>query len=564
MGINNYYCHKSSRKTSAFTLIQFVLYGVIYAVAYVLNEEHNYISAAFLICLAVESYLFFAIRARDMIDINGVFFGTWTISIGFCLFRFSAFQRPWLASSWVDFALTPVIFYIAFHSINQLLEIKLVIPPYIHLGRYELEYKKDNNKGFIVMMLCAITSIALMIIQYKIKGFFPLFTSGMNDRIDFYTRLIVFISAIELTPPICYYLLRQEGTKGSKRVLLYLAMIVPFITALLRLSRGEYAVAMMLLIPSIYYFSKKKFLALALSCVFFVTGYYVVTSARPESKESVDYYWNARYKDEDGGYTAEQEAQEEIPVPTDKSLVELPTQGELNADDAQTRAQATDVTSVEDKQLTSEHTFASPSDGSGTPIKSETVQEQSVKETPLSNDAPGEAVVVEPPQMMSKIESFTYNYLINGFENYDFATRNAQEFSHGLRHLLPLTVVLRLDSLRDKIEALPSYTWIPGTTKCLIADFYLDFGRWAVYVGMALWGITAGIIHYIVKKWPGGISMAVYGVCFVICSLAFFNPWLSYFQMWMFWGFGLVLCLPNIKISKWQNSLQVTDEGQGE
>lgn len=468
----NFYKEKCTPAKMLAVGVQLLIYVVVYFIAYQCNETRNFVSAGLLIGLAVETYLFFAILSKDAVDICAAFFGTWTFSIGVCMFRLSTIQKPWQVSTWFEFAAAPVLFFLAFYFIQQVVAKRFVLPKYLQIGKVRCDYNVDENKQFFLMMICACISVALMGVQYAIKGYFPLFTSGVTDRLDFYTRLIVVISAMEITPPICYSLIVRQKQFSWKVILLWIAIIIPFVTALLRLSRGEYIMAMVIIIPAAYYFSKKKALALVLSIVIFISGYGISTMARNESQASLDSYFQMK-------------PQEEVILPDTPN------------------GSASDLELPENKLKV----------------------------------------------QLSAIESFTYFYLINGFENYNYATTVCQQYSYGLRHLEPFTVVLRIPYLREKIAELPDYTAIKGNTKCLIGDFYLDFGHWFTYVGMGLWGLIAGVIHYLVKKKPGGISMAVYGVCFAVCVLGFFEPWLSYFQMWMFWGTCVLFALLNCKFT---------------
>ncbi len=146
----------------------------------------------------------------------------------------------------------------------------------------------------------------------------------------------------------------------------------------------------------------------------------------------------------------------------------------------------------------------------------------------------------------SKVFTFGYFYLVNGFENFDYAVRNCHEFTYGLRQLEPPSHVFQW--LKPVIADLPLYRNLYSTTSCLITNFYLDFGFIGVVLEMFLFGYVTGIIHFYYKRNKEYITSCVYGVVFSICMLSFFDCWISVSTMWIMLGMAGIIYLPHLKI----------------
>lgn len=163
---------------------------------------------------------------------------------------------------------------------------------------------------------------------------------------------------------------------------------------------------------------------------------------------------------------------------------------------------------------------------------------------PESSDFMKEAFLIpqfDNPILDSKFFSYAYIYVTNGFENFNYAVENCQNFTFGLRQLEPISHFV--PGMNAIIGSLPRYVNLYSTTTCLIRDFYLDFYFPGVFLGMIMYGIIMGILHYWYKQNRDFAMSCLYGTGFATCALCFFDAWLSIFTIWLMWGFGVIAWL---------------------
>lgn len=135
----------------------------------------------------------------------------------------------------------------------------------------------------------------------------------------------------------------------------------------------------------------------------------------------------------------------------------------------------------------------------------------------------------------SKFFSYFYIYIANGIENFNFEVANCKVFSNGLRQLSPIAPFF--PALKETINSLPKYVTAYSTTTCIIKDFYLDFGYFGVFGGMILFGMLIGFTHYLFLTSNDIMVSSLYGIGFSMCVLCFFDAWLSFFTIWLLYGF---------------------------
>ena len=75
----------------------------------------------------------------------------------------------------------------------------------------------------------------------------------------------------------------------------------------------------------------------------------------------------------------------------------------------------------------------------------------------------------------------------------------------------------------------------------LIGYVYYDFGVVGVAVFMLLWSFAFGVIQACYEKGKGIFSLMALGVAMTPIALCFFDPWMSEFIQWVYWGEVLIL-----------------------
>ncbi len=140
--------------------------------------------------------------------------------------------------------------------------------------------------------------------------------------------------------------------------------------------------------------------------------------------------------------------------------------------------------------------------------------------------------------------AFLYGYVTVSHDNLNEAVQNTQNYTWGLRQLVPINVILQNDWIAQQNADAEYYTVSPNLlTTNLIGDFYYDFGLIGVLFFMLLWSFVFGAIQSTYETKTGPFSLLALGNTLTPVVLCFFDSWLSVFNFWMFWGVALLLAI---------------------
>jgi len=129
-------------------------------------------------------------------------------------------------------------------------------------------------------------------------------------------------------------------------------------------------------------------------------------------------------------------------------------------------------------------------------------------------------------------------------DNFNEAVRLTEDYSYGIRQLIPFNVILRSSKLEQAIDNSPYYLVRPHlNTVNLVGYAYYDFGIAGVGILMLIWALAFGMIQAFVLKGSGPFALMALGNTMTPVVLCCFAPWMSVFSNWMHWGFAFILFL---------------------
>ena len=171
---------------------------------------------------------------------------------------------------------------------------------------------------------------------------------------------------------------------------------------------------------------------------------------------------------------------------------------------------------------------------------------------------PSTIVVEDNPNaeqfQLSGTASFLYSYLTVSHDNFNEAVRLTENFTYGVRQLMPFNVILRIDALNEVEENGESHLVRPHLNTVNLAGYaYYDFGAIGVAIFMFIWAVIYGMIQSFALEGNGPFAMMALGNTMTPVTLCCFAPWMSVFSHWVHWGFALVLFLI-AAINKSQNA----------
>lgn len=465
-----------------------------------LTPTHRFIGGLGLFAVGIALYFFFVFFCcdRNYLDIRAIFPAVWQCTVGLAALRLTEYQEQWQAATWVCLILAYVVFQIGACAGGLCGGCLCGLAPPARFRR--ADWQIHENRLFWICVCVTLIGLACFIINILIRGYVPFLESrtNMNAYVTFYTRFQIFSTAEVCISPLCYYCLKTQRLPVWKRVVLICCILYStFLYPILVVSRGVFLTAALMLTCAVFYLNKRRFWILV-ACVVVAAGVYGGCSIlRGYSNDQLNEFFEP--------------AEVQIGVP---------------ASDAVSQTGGTEIP-----------TAAS---------------------APVSEAAPEEAVPIPPPSpeqgdippeenagktfVLSPKWAFVYSYLTVSHDNLNEAVKYTDTFTHGIRQLEPFNVLLRLSGLQDAIDNAPRYLVREHlNTVDLIGDAYYDFGIPGVAVCMFLWSFLFGIVQQVYFQGQKPFALLALGNVLTPVALCFFDPWMSEFSFWMYWGLTLLM-----------------------
>lgn len=487
-----------------------VLIGIVGLIlGLVICPDNHYLAGLLLLVCAVCVYVHcvFVQTSRNWLDIRGVFSAIWIATIGLAVLRLTDYQVLWETETWI----CQIIAYIAFH-VGANLGIHFGGTWFVKIKSKNSESEESlNNKDtfrlhrerlFPICVILTIFGIACFVINICIRGYIPFFAAdGNNAYIRFYTKWYFFAVAATIVSGLDYYVIKTQSVKIWQKVFLWFSIIYSVIIfPILIVNRSALLSAGLSLITVVFYLNRKKFTVLLLSVIVLAAAFGVCTSGRGYSEAQLKEFFEP--------------SKIEIGVPE----------------------------STDNSEPVSEDTSNSQSSTEGFPESSSTDDSSAnIEDNPdmsISEETDNKGTGFE----LSGTAAFIYTYLTVSHDNLNEAVLHDIDRTYGALQFTPFNVILRIPSIQQMIDEAHIYKVRDHlTTINLIGYAYYDFGVVGVVVFMLLWSFAFGVIQACYEKGKGIFSLMALGVAMTPIALCFFDPWMSEFIQWVYWGEVLIL-----------------------
>lgn len=492
----------------------------------VLTPTHRFIGGFELFTVGIALYFYFVFFCcdRNYLDIRAIFPAVWQCTIGLAALRLTEYQEQWQAATWICLILAYVVFQIG-ASAGGLWGRRLcrLVPP----DRFKkADWRIHENRLFWICVSVTLVGLACFIVNILIRGYIPFLESrtNMNAYVEFYTRFQIFSTAEVCISPLCYYCLKTQRLPVWKRaVLIFCIIYSTFLYPVMVVSRGAFLTAALMLACAVFYLNKRKLWVL-IACAVVAAGVYGGCSIlRGYSNDQLNEFFEP--------------AEVQIGAPG-STVVSEPAEVETVSSDSVAASESAEVETVSSDGVAASESAEIELVPSDSAVVSEPVPEETAAIPVELEESAGKTFV------LSAKWAFVYSYLTVSHDNLNEAVKYTDTFTHGIRQLEPFNVLLRISKLQEAIENAPHYLVREHlNTVNLIGDAYYDFGIPGVAVFMFLWSFLFGIVQqvYFVREKP--FALLALGNVLTPVALCFFDPWMSEFSFWMYWGLTLLMLL---------------------
>lgn len=480
--------------------------GFISMIACSIISYHNhYLAGALLVLCAVIVYLYcvFIQTDKNWLDIRGVFSAIWLVTIGLAVLRLTDYQVLWEKGTWV----CQVVAYIAFHigadfgiHIGSRIFTRIQENVSNKFHRIKLAFHPERLFGICVAL--TLFGASCFIINVYIRGYIPFFVAdGKDAYLRFYTKWNFFAVSSTIVAGLDYYVIKTQKLNFLKKVFLWISIFYSTILLpIFLVNRGALLSAGLSLITVVFYLNRKKFTVLLLSVIVLAAAFGVCTSGRGYSEAQLKEFFE-------------------------------PSKIEIGV------AESTD-----NSEPVSEDTSNSQSSTEGLPESSSTDDSSAnIEDNPdmsISEETDNKGTGFE----LSGTAAFIYTYLTVSHDNLNEAVLHDIDRTYGALQFTPFNVILRIPSIQQMIDEAHIYKVRDHlNTINLIGYVYYDFGVVGVAVFMLLWSFAFGVIQACYEKGKGIFSLMALGVAMTPIALCFFDPWMSEFIQWVYWGEVLIL-----------------------
>lgn len=260
--------------------------------AFLCPVNHYAVAALLLIC-AVAAYLYIAIVQTDKnwFDIRAMFSAIWLATLGLAALRLSGYQVEWEKKTWFLMAAAYMMFHLGVDVGNVYGE-KCCKWVKKWADKNSAKFHLNGERLFWICLGVTLFGLACFVLNVKIKGYIPFFSSEQDTYVSFYTKIYTFSIAATMISGLCYYTLKTQKLSVWKKVFLWISIVyATFVYPTLVVSRGAFLTAALSLTTALYYLNKKKFKVLLLCAVLIVGIYGVTTKARGYTEEQLNTFF---------------------------------------------------------------------------------------------------------------------------------------------------------------------------------------------------------------------------------------------------------------------------------
>lgn len=217
----------------------YVSYIICFCLAVVVYKNgYKYIAGTILILEGFVLYIFNFFRTKNLVDIRGLFSGSWIVGMGLSCLQLSKLQSDWKNMTWISFFCVYFFFMIGFELTEKVITKKE--------GRVKAvgTLNKDEIKA-VRIMRCIIAlagiSVACFLLEAIVLGFIPLFSPEPHAYSYFHISGVHYftVSCILIPAMTVIYTKITENWNKKKVILLLVCNATAFVIPILCVSRFQ-------------------------------------------------------------------------------------------------------------------------------------------------------------------------------------------------------------------------------------------------------------------------------------------------------------------------------------
>jgi len=462
-------------------LIEYLAIALIYVIAYFISGSQYVITGMFMVLAGIGSYIYFAFKGeRNFLKMNAVFSVAWVVTIGISQMMLNPYQRSWELVSWICVCMAHVSFLVANDWAHRVFPVfeRLFNFNKLNNSKFPFQFERRDNRLFWIALVTAVIGVAFFVANIVIKGYVPFFASAENDKA--YVEFYTRLHIFVVASMVSGPLAFYCLRKCQLSIVKKIISI--------------FIVIIMIFAIPILLVQRGTFIAVAL---ILTTVIYLCSNKR-------------RF------------------VLLLACLVLMLGVYQVGTSlRSYTEAQLVYLFQTEQNEI-----------NKAKEEKKEGEEKKEKKETGTKFKKPPEVIKIK----LTPGQAYFYAYLSVSHDNFNCIVSEKEENTWGLFQLIPFNVVLRIDSINEKLAEvkIPQVTTYLNTNN-LIGYAYFDFGLIGVVGLMLLWSFGFGIVEAFERKYKGPFIRLTYGVCMLPVGLCFFNAWMSYFTTWLLWGTVLLM-----------------------
>lgn len=222
---------------------------IIFSSAYLLSivfsiTKNNYPAAAILIFASVYLYYSISSDTKNTLNLKGLWVLGFGGGLGISLLKLSHLSKDYLPMTWFCFYLAVICFFFGYDAINLQKEYKrrqfLTYAKPASLYSLATEENDDFLAGFIRKIIIVILSISICAFLFELYflKFIPLFSIGTPHAYsEFHIVGVHYLTTLHVLVPTISIIYGTRFNKKDK--IFYAGLIIPFILAVLLVSRSQ-------------------------------------------------------------------------------------------------------------------------------------------------------------------------------------------------------------------------------------------------------------------------------------------------------------------------------------
>lgn len=281
-----------SKRLIILNLIEIALIAIIFGTClWIYMNDKNIIAGIICMLSAIGFYIYYYFKSHNLLNYQGVFLLSWWGCIGLAMLRLLGYQSKWSNKTLLIYYLASLIFMFGL-ILGKFVFNKFYNNLIINKKKTRIDYELRANRIFWIVIISAIIAIGCFACSYFIKGFIPIFSTSPKAYVDFYTKFHIFEVATIACCGLGYYCIKKTSISKSKKFFLYLSIvIIVMILPIISVSRGILVCGFVILAPSVYFYSKKRALALFLLIIIGIGCFGLCTQKRNLSNEDLTYFF---------------------------------------------------------------------------------------------------------------------------------------------------------------------------------------------------------------------------------------------------------------------------------